>query len=375
MISIVAGTKKSLREDFIVAAHHANEQDKAYIPRLNWEMREHLSPKNPFFQHATHQLFVAYLNKKPVGRISAQIDTLAQRVDKPVTGHFGFLDAINHEVATALLKEAERWMILRGASEVMGPFSFSINEESGMLIEGFDTAPYIMMNHAPEWLGNAVEQAGYTKAKDLLAFAMNIANPFPKSAQKLANEAEQLAGFHIRPLNLSSLENDVRIVVKIFNEAWKDNWGFIPMTEAEISAMAKNIKPILIPQLGQIIEINGKPAAMILALPNIMEAIADLKGRLFPFAWAKLLYRLKWQGLHSARVLLMGISPQYREGVKGAVLSASLIDRLRKECQARHIKEIEMSWILEDNKAMIRIIEAVGGLAYKRYRIYSKSLI
>lgn len=375
MIKIIAGTDKKLRQDFIAAAHHANQYNSAYIPRLNMEMRAHVSNKNPYFKHAIHQFFVAYDNKKPVGRISAHIDSLAQQPNKPVTGHFGFLDAIDSHVATALLIEAERWLASHGAGEIMGPFSFSINDESGLLIDGFDSPPYILMNHAPSWLGNALTEAGFSKAKDLIAYTMNIDGDFPASAKKMAEQASLKQNIRIRSLDPTNISQDLIDILEIFNEAWHENWGFIPMTTDEIAYMAKNIKPILIAKLGQIVEIDGKPAAMILALPNIMEAIRDLHGKLMPLGWIKLLWRLKLRAISSARVLLMGIRPQFKQGFMGAILSAYLVNALKENCKTYGIKNVEMSWILEDNTAMTRIIEAVGGTAYKRYRIYSKSLI
>ncbi|MBY0356162.1 MAG: hypothetical protein K2Q12_10620 [Rickettsiales bacterium] len=369
---------KSARRDFIRLPSRIYRNDPAFIPRLEMEMRELISPKNPFFLHAQHQLFVAYENGEPVGRISAQIDALAQHDDTPMTackiGHFGFIDAARAELVAPLLAAAENWLRSHGVTRVMGPFSFSINQESGLLVEGFDTPPFLLMNHAPAWLAGAVNAAGYDKVKDLIAFRMDATGPFPPSAQRLAQQAQSVAGLTLRPLDKKKFFEDVSSVLTIYNEAWRDNWGFVALTAEEIHCSAKNLKPLVIPELVYIAEINGEPAAMILALPNAMEAMRDLRGKLLPFGWLKLLTRLKISGLHSARVMCMGIRPQFRTGFMSATLSALLIYQLRQACVARQIHDIEMSWILEDNMPMIRLIEAVGGKAYKRYRLYTRDI-
>lgn len=374
MITILPVTDARTRRDFIRVPVMVHQDQPHFVARLHFEMRAHISAKNPFFLHAQHQLFVAYGEGRPVGRISAQIDALAQREGAPTVGHFGFLDAANAEVVTPLLAAAEAWLKAQGAASIAGPYSFSVNDECGLLVEGFDHAPYVLMNHAPAWLGAAVEAAGYEKAKDLLAFHMDTREPFPRAATRLAEQADTIAGLRVRPLVMRRLHAELTGMLRIFNEAWRNNWGFIPMTPEETTFMAENLKPILIPQLAQIAEIEGAPAAMILALPNVMEVIRDVKGRLWPLGWLKLLLRLKLRGPTSVRVLLMGIRPEFRSGVMGAVLSATLISRLRDACLARNIRWVEMSWILEDNAAMIRLIEAVGGAPYKRYRLYAKEI-
>ncbi|MDX2094473.1 MAG: hypothetical protein SFW64_00795 [Alphaproteobacteria bacterium] len=374
MIDIVAVSDARGRRDFIRLPRLAYRDDAQFIPRLDVEMRTHLSAKNPYFAHAAHQLFVAYENARPVGRISAQIDQMAQRAGEPVVGHFGFLDAVRPEIVAPLLVAAEAWLKQRGAARVVGPYSFSINDESGLLVEGFDHPPYLLMNHAPAWMGAEVEVAGYAPVRDLLAFHMDTRTPFPRAATRLAEQAHTIAGLTQRPLRLRDLSADLTQMLMIYNEAWCDNWGFIPMTPAETAYMAHNLKPLLIPELAQIASVDGEPAAMIMALPNIMESIRDLRGRLLPWGWLKLALRLKWRGARSVRVLLMGIRPQFRSGVTGAALSAKLISDVRTACLARNIRWVEMSWILDDNTPMIRLIEAVGGHCYKRYRLYEKGL-
>lgn len=372
MIDVVAVSNRRTRRDFVEVPARIYTNDPYFVARLTLEMMDHTSAKNPYFVHAKHQLFVAYENGKPVGRISAQIDELAQREGDGIVGHFGFLDAMSPDIVPHLFASAEAWLVARGATRIAGPYSFSTNDESGLLVEGFESAPYLLMNHAPAWMGDAVEAQGYARAKDLLAFHMDTATPFPAAAKRLAEQAPMIDGFAVRSLAPSRLHEELGSMLTIYNEAWQDNWGFIAMTPAETHYMAHNLKPLLVADLARIASIHGEPAAMIMALPNLMEIIHDLKGRLLPFGWLKLLYRLKIRGPRSVRVMLMGIRPEFRQGVMGAALSARLIHDIREACLKRKIRWVEMSWILDDNTPMIRLIEAVGGQRYKRYRLYEK---
>ena len=375
MIDVVAVSSPRTRRDFVKVPTRIYANDPHFVARLTLEMMDHTSAKNPYFAHAEHQLFVAYENGKPVGRISAQIDRLAQHAGEGMLGHFGFLDAARPEIVAHLFANAEAWLKARGVTRIAGPYSFSSNDEAGLLVEGFDSAPYLLMNHAPTWMGEAVEAQGYARSKDLLAFHMDTATPFPRAATRLAEQAPSITGLSIRSLAPRHLHAELNSMLSIYNEAWRDNWGFVAMTPAETRYMAHNLKPLLVADMARIASIEGKPAAMIMALPNLMEVIRDLNGALLPFGWLKLLYRLKIRGARSVRVLLMGIRPEFREGVMGAALSAKLIYDIREACLKRNIRWVEMSWILDDNMPMIRLIEAVGGQCYKRYRLYEKAVI
>lgn len=361
--------------DFIRLPGTLYRQDRHYIEPLRMERRVNLSKRNAYFAHAEAQFFIAYHEDgEPIGRISAQIDTLAQREGEPRTGHFGLLDAKDTATATALLAAAENWLRKRGMQRVRGPFSLSINDESGLLIGGWGRAPAMMMNYAPDWVGSAVEASGYRKAKDLYAYWLSSGGHIPESAARMAAKALDIPGLHERTLNKRDYANEIARIIAIYNEAWRDNWGFVPMTDAEAKQMAKQMKPLLKPELARIVEINGEPAAMIVALPDANQLVAGLSGRLLPLGWAKLLWRLVMRPPSQGRVLLMGVRPQFREGITGAAIATLLVARLHGAAAKRGMKELELSWILEDNEPVKRVIELVGGVHDKTYRIYEKQL-
>lgn len=367
-------TRKDLH-DFISAPDGLYKHDPHWIKQLDYERLNHLGNKNPFFRHARHKFFTAKDAKgQLIGRISAQIDDLAQANDHAPIGHFGFLEANSEETLDNLLTQAEKWLSNQGTKKIYGPYSLSVNDEAGLLVNGFDTPPRLLMNHAQPWYQHALETRGYTKAKDLLAYHLNVSADLPPRITRLASEALKIEGITERPINMRDFENDLNVVMKIFNDAWKDNWGFIPMTKDEVSYMADNMKAVIKPEMARIIEVSNEPVAMIVALPDMNEAIQGLNGKLLPLGWAKILWRLKVRGLTQARVLLMGIQKSWRKDLRSGALAALLIQRLHEALTQNKYTDLEMSWILEDNHAMRRIIESGGGKVYKHYRIYEKDI-
>lgn len=374
MITVKPAENKKALRDFVTLPTRLYTDDPLYRPQLTIERLEHLGPKNPYFKHAACRFFIAYENGAAVGRISAQIDDLAQIKGQPKRGHFGFIDAANEETLNALLTKAEEWLTTEGAKKITGPYSLSINDEAGLLVEGYDTPPRMMMNYAPRWLGPALEKAGYKKAKDLIAFHMRTDAAIPAAARRIAEKAREHPGVHLRTLDKTHLKRDLGIILEIFNEAWAGNWGFVPMTADEITHTANNMKPLINSGLVHIAEIDGHPAAMIVALPDLNEALRGLGGRLLPLGWAKLLWRLKVKGVNGARILLMGVRPKHQNGFLGSALAVTLMNKLHKALRAEGYKDAELSWILEDNAPMIRLVENAGATPYKRYRIYEKTL-
>jgi hypothetical protein len=348
-----------------------------FVQPLRFERREALTPgKNPFFEHAEAQLFLARRNGQPVGRISAQIDRLYLERYRDATGHFGFIDAIDDPaVFRDLLATAEAWLKSKGMKRAVGPFNFSTNEEIGLLIDGFDAAPVMMMPYSPPFAAAHVEAAGYAKIKDVIAYDYDVTRSFEIRHEAILRRAGlDPSLLAVRYVEMKHFKRDLGIILDIFNDAWSDNWGYVPLTSAEIAHAAKSMKSVVDPNLVVIASVNGEPAAMIVCLPNIYEAIAGLDGRLLPFGWAKLLWRLKVSRLKSGRVLLFGLRKEYQRSVLGSAIILLVLEGLRQGAKTTNATRCELSWILEDNFAMRKIIEKVGGRAYKTYRIYEKAI-
>jgi hypothetical protein len=347
--------------------------DPTWVPPLIAERRRHLSSSNPYFAHARYCSWIAYRGKRPVGRISAQVDQLHIERYQDATGFFGMLEAEDSaETFQSLLKIAEQWLRSKGMRRTLGPFNLSINQECGMLVNGFDRRPSIMMGHARRYYGFRLQEQGYRKEKDLLAYLLNLDADWPLLMQGFTARATKEV--RVRPFRKSRFVEELEIIKDIFEDAWSQNWGFIPFTRAEFSHLGQTIKFLVDEEHVQIAEVNGTPAAMIVVFPNINEAIRDLNGRLFPFGWVKLLWRLKARYPQSARVPLMGVRRRYHESLLGAALALMVIDAVRLPAARRGVREVEMSWILEDNISIRNIIESIGGTVYKRYRIYGKEL-
>ncbi|WP_227010773.1 GNAT family N-acetyltransferase [Pelagibius marinus] len=364
------------REAFIRLPWALYRDDPAWVPPLLMERRDHLNPKkNPFFQNAEARFWLALRDGRPVGRISAQVNRAHLGRHHDATGHFGMLEAEDDaETFAALLQTAEDWLREKGLKRIAGPFSLSINEESGLLVEGFQYPPSLMMGHALPYYATRLEALGYHKIKDLICYYYEAAHELPPAAAYVLRKTAAAEQLTIRPLDMRNYERDLRIIVDVFNDAWSENWGFIPMSEADLRHLAKELKPIVRPQSIAIAELKGEPAAMAISLPNVNEAISDLNGRLLPFGWAKLLWRLKVKTTKTGRVPLMGVRKAYQNSLMGATLALSVIDAIRREQTALGVIGGELSWILEDNLPMRRMIEEFGGEAYKTYRVYAREL-
>jgi len=347
--------------------------DPQWVPPLLVERHELLSARNPVFAHLTLRAWLACRGERVVGRISAQVDALYEQTHGARVGYFGLLEADDDaEVFAALLGIAEEWLRAQGMTEIRGPFNLSINEECGLLVDGFDAPPMVMMGHALPYYAPRIEALGYRKAKDLLAYIVDTDFTFPPAAQRVIER--ERGKVTLRPIDLRQLDRDIAILRDIFNDAWAGNWGFVPFTEAEFRQLGQLVRWLVDPGFVQIAEVDGEPVAMIAVLPNVNEAIADLGGRLLPFGWAKLLWRLKVRHPRGARVALMGVRQRLQRSRLGSALAMLVIDAVRQTARRRGVTQAEMSWILEDNRGMRSIIESLGSRCYKRYRIYGKPL-
>jgi hypothetical protein len=348
--------------------------DSAWVPPLLLERKEHLSPRNPYFEHARYQSWIAYRDGTAVGRISAQIDQLHLERSQEKEGFFGMIEAEdNAETFAALFQTAEAWLRDHGMRRVMGPYNLSINQEVGLLVDGFGTPPFMMMGHARPYYADSIEENGYQKIKDLYAYIIDSFIEVPATMQRIVKRAKRRVT--IRSLSKANFPEDIKIIGDIFNDAWSENWGFLPYTEAEFNQLAKDFKLVLDFELVKIAEVDGKPAAFMVVVPNINEAIRDLNGRLFPIGWLKLLWRLKVRFPQTARLPFMGVRKQYHDSILGAALAFMVIHAAHAPALKRGVKKTELSWIIEDNYGIRNIIESIGGTIHKTYRIYSKDLI
>lgn len=372
-ISLEEITQAKVKRDFLALPHRIYAADPAWIAPLDFMKREQLSPANHFFDHARWRGWVAYRDGRPVGRITAQIDEMHLEQHGDDAGYFGMLEADDDPgLFAALLGVAEDWLRAEGMRRVRGPFNLHVNEEVGLLVEGFDTPPFVLMGHARPWYGAAVEACGYRGVKDLLAYHVRPDFEAPRVMERLAQRVSDRVA--VRPARRGQLKEDADIMRAIFNDAWRDNWGFVPLAEEEWTETVTTLGKLMPDDYIQIAAYDGEPVAFIVALPNLNEAARDLNGRLLPFGWAKLLWRLKVRHPSTARVPLMGVRQSYQHSRLGPTLAFIVIDAVRKALHARGVKDVEMGWILEDNDGMRNIIETIGGRAYKRYRIYEKAL-
>lgn len=361
-------------KDFLDVVDHIYQGDPNYVRPLDMEMKDRLSLKNPFFDHADGVIFTAHRNGWCVGRITAQIDRehLARYHDD--VGSFGFFDTIDdEEVARALLDAAAKWLRARGMKRIRGPLSLSLNEEMGCLVDGFDTPPMIMMPHHRAYQGGLIERSGFEKLKDAYAWRYHVGD-IPARVRKAHDDIEAMPEIKSRHVDMKNLDVDLRVIMNVYNDAWSDNWGFVAFTERELSKMAADLKLFAIPELSYITEIDGEPAAVALALPNLNELIADMKGKLGALGLPKLLWRLKVVGPHTARLIILGIRKKYRNVRKYAALSAFLYAKMNAAGKRLGLEGGELSWTLEDNGPVNTGIKLMGGKIYKTYRLYEKSL-
>ena len=372
-LQIVEVEGKSALNDFIRLPWSLYIDDPMWVPPLVLERRMQLSPANPFFDHAEYCSWIAIRNGNPVGRISTQIDRLYLDHHQNATGFFGMLESEDNARTFQLLFEtAEAWLRNREMQRISGPFNLSINQELGLLVDGFDTPPSVMMGHARPYYAHRIEENGYRKEKDLLAYMIDSNSASLDKVQRIAARTKNRV--QNRPLQKSHFSKELKIIRDIFNDAWSENWGFVRWTDAEFEHLGKDLKFIVHEELIRIAEVDGEPAAFLVVLPNLNEAIRDLNGRLLPFGWLKMLWRLKVKYPKTARIPLMGIRRRYHDSLLGAALAFEVINGMLEPAIKLGIRETELSWILEDNMSMRNIIESINGRVYKTYRIYSKQL-
>jgi hypothetical protein len=373
-VDVVPVATKAQREDFLRLPWRLYREDPAWVPNLLMLQREVFDErKNPFFEHGEAQLFLALKDGEPAGRISAHIDRLHNEYHHERTGFFGFFESRDDaEAAGALFSAASEWLAARGMDRVRGPMNFSVNEEVGTLVDGFDKPPMIAMTHSLPYYDTLIRGAGFEKAMDLFAYRWDIKPP-PQRILKAVDSAMSMPGVTYRTVSMRHLRRDVDIMLAIYNDAWKDNWGFVPVTEREAQKMASDLRLIADPNIGIIVEVEGEPAGMIIGLPNLYECIRDFRGFLNPLNVAKLVWRLKVRKPETGRLLLFGVKRRFQ--TRSFVgLPYLLLYQLYLGSQKGRYKWGEMSWVLENNGALNAIMPHWDAYVYKRYRIYEKQI-
>ena len=375
-VNVVPVASRQELEDFIRVPWKIYANDAKWIPPLLYEQRRRVDPKhNPTLRAMKNRLWIARRGTETVGRISAQINDSYLRLHNEDTGHFGWIEAIDsEEVFSALTVAAEQWLRDQGMKNALGPFNFSVNEECGLLVKGFDTPPVFMMPHGRPYYAKQLERLGYEKAMDLLGYQFDIREPLPRHLSRLLERIKGDKAISLRHMSADDFEGEIRTVLEIFNDGWSGNWGFVPFSEDEIAQAAKDLKPLLPPESLCVAEYEGEAIGFALGLKNLNEMIADLDGRLFPAGWAKLLYRLKFGQLRTARLPLIGVKKAYHDTQVGAAVGLAVILELHGVSRAQNIQEVDLSWILESNRVIRSSIEALGVPQYKTYRIYAKQL-
>ena len=358
-------------EKFICLPWKIYKDHPCWVPPLIQERKKFLDPDtNPFFEHAKVDLFLAVdSDRLPVGRIALIHDQGYQEIYSELAGMFGMFEAMDDSnLFRFLLDKANEWCHEHGYTRLIGPMNFSTNHECGLLVEGFDSPPMLGIPYNPEYYCKFFEEWGLQKAKDLVAFKLDLIK-IPDYLEKAAVKLELRNHFHTRPLNLSRFGEEVSILWDIYNSAWSLNWGFVPMRRKEFEYAIKEVKPIIQPELCMIAEVKGEPAGFSMALPDINQILIDLNGRLFPLGWAKFLW--KKNKINAYRVPILGVKKKFRRlGVDAWFYYETYRMFLEK-----NIKWCEMSWLLEDNKGILDPMHRIGGYIYKRHRIYEHIVI
>ncbi len=373
-------TKKD-RKIFIDLPFRLYADDPNWVPPLKSEALGLITPeKNGWFSHAKAQLFLAEEDGRVVGRISAHIDTLALTMPPeqgfgPGVGQWGLMEAERQDVFQALLARAEDWLREQGMTRALGPISMSIWEEPGLLIDGYDHPPTIMMGHAKREYRGWIEWAQYRPVKRLMTYEVDVTKQFPPIVQRIIKSGEKNPRISVRNVDKTKFEEEAAIILSILNDAWRDNWGFVPLTPPEIKDVGVKLKPIVFNDLIRIAELDGKPVAFMITLPDLNEAIKPLNGSLLPFGWAKLLWWLRKPKVRTVRVPLMGVVKELQASRMASQLAFMMIEYIRRASVEHYdAKRAEIGWILDDNQGMRSIAETIESRVNKVYQVYERTL-
>jgi hypothetical protein len=361
---------KAERTEFINFPWKIYQDYENWVPPLKMDMHTLLNPdKHPFHQHADSQLFLAERNGEVVGRITAHVNHRHNEIWEDKVGFFGFFECVNdQEVADALFDAASEYLRARDRSHVRGPFSWSTNEECGLLVDAFDKPPVIMMPYNPPYYEELITGAGLKKIKDLLAYKIDSAQEIPERLSRGVELLKKRYNFSVRQLDMKNFWSEVEIIKKLYNDIWSKNWGGVPMTDAEFDHLAKELKMIVNPKMCFIVEREDEVIGVSITIPDANEALIRLNGRLFPFGIIKLLWNMR--KVHFVRVFILGVKEKYRHhGIDAAMYHKTFDNGIKYGFNSG-----EQSWVLEDNYAMRNALKKFGAEQYKTYRIFEQAL-
>jgi hypothetical protein len=364
------------RKAFVDVAFALNRGDPNWVPPLKTEVHSLIDPRtNPWFGHAEARFFLAERDGEPVGRISAQVDQEVLQYMGPGIGQWGMFEAADAEVGAELIARAEDFLRGRRMNVAQGPYSLSIWDEPGLLVQGFDHPPTVMMGHNSPAYQGWIEAAGYKGVKELYTYDLDIKAPMPPLVQRIVSSGERNPRIAIRRVEKARFDEEAALILGILNDAWSDNWGFIPLSDEEIAYAGKKLKPIVFEDLIRVAEVDGEPVAFMMTLPDLNEFTRDLDGHLFPFGWAKLLWRLRNPRVKTMRVPLMGVVKKLQSTRLASQLAFMMIEFTRRDALVRYgTSRGEFGWILEDNVGMRSIAETIEAHMNRVYRIYEKPL-
>ncbi|MHA3841055.1 N-acetyltransferase [Sphingomonas aestuarii] len=369
------------KKAFIDLPYRLYANDPHWVAPLKSEVAGQIDPaKNGWFSHAEAQMMLAERQGRVVGRISAHVDTLALTMPAeqgfgPGVGFWGMFEAEDREAGDALIAAAEDWLRAKGMARAIGPISLSIWEEPGLLVQGHDHSPTVMMgHHRPEYQG-WIEERGYTLAKELRTYDLDITGGFPPIVNRIIQSGERNDKIVIRRVDKSRFADEATIILGILNDAWSDNWGFVPLTQPEIDDVGKKLKPIVYEDLIRIAEIDGEPVAFMITLPDLNEPLKPLKGSLFPFGWLKLLMWLRRPKARTMRVPLMGVVKRLQSSRVASQLAFMMIEYIRRDAIAKYgASRGEIGWILDDNQGMLAIADTIQSKVNRVYHVYQRDI-
>ncbi|MEX0347694.1 MAG: hypothetical protein AB3N20_22425 [Rhizobiaceae bacterium] len=376
-IELVAS--KSAMQLFIRLPRLLYRNMQGFVPPLDHERQKLIAPPAaPFLKSGQAAYWIASKGGRPVGRVSAQVSNSnpADETNGLSVGYFGCLDAVDDEkVVASLLETASGWLQDHGCRVIRGPFTLSINGETGLLISGQGRGGMILLPWHPEYLGRHVETAGFAKAMDVVSYTYELSHRAPFVDWLMERPLEnEMPGVRVRALNRKNFRADMEIIRNVYNDAWKENWGFLPVSEAEAIALESATRDLLEPDCGVIVERNGRPVAAALLLPNLFEIIHDLDGKLLPFNWIKLAVRLFRKPYRSARILLFGVRPAESQQTHGPLLPAIILREFLKRAPRYKIEEIDMGWVLDHRSEIRNMLERTGAKVTRKHRVYERVL-